>query len=148
VLFLGDNIVKVFLFTIIIFLPLLIHADYMGNDLEVNDQVILALRQFRDLKKFSANEALFYSGAPNEAIRIEAENKLNNMIDYLLEHIAKNPTMDFVLKQFEIMLKGFTNYDSEEMDRICTYCEEVMDIFNIESSDGLLMKWRYGFDVK
>lgn len=38
------------------------------------------------------------------------------------------------------------NYDSEEQDQICSYCEKIMDILEIKSSNGLLKKWRYGFN--
>ena len=41
---------------------------------------------------------------------------------------------------------GAPSEDSEERDRVLFYAEEVMDILEIESSGGLLSRWRYGFD--
>ncbi len=33
-----------------------------------------------------------------------------------------------------------------EQDRVLLYFEQIMDIAGIQSSDGMLNDWRYGFD--
>ncbi len=53
-----------------------------------------------------------------------------------------------VLNEFKITLAQFERADSEDKDQMLHYLEQLMDIFGIESSDGLLNKWRYGFDPK
>jgi hypothetical protein len=45
-------------------------------------------------------------------------------------------------------MPAFELVDSEERDRFLDYLNELMSIFSIESSDGLLNTWRYGFDPK
>jgi hypothetical protein len=44
------------------------------------------------------------------------------------------------------MLDAFEPGDTEDRERLCGYLEEIMEIFGIESSDGLLNRWLYGFD--
>ncbi|WP_407557688.1 DUF4844 domain-containing protein [Winogradskyella sp. 4-2091] len=56
-------------------------------------------------------------------------------IDYL--KVIKNG-----LSKFPELELGF---DSEDRERICLYFEELMDIVNLESSNGLINKFYYGF---
>jgi hypothetical protein len=36
--------------------------------------------------------------------------------------------------------------DTEEREAVCAYCERIMDALEIESSEGILNNWLYGFD--
>ena len=36
--------------------------------------------------------------------------------------------------------------DTEDRERVCHYFEELMDIVGLQSSDGLLNNFMYGFD--
>lgn len=38
------------------------------------------------------------------------------------------------------------SWDSEDLDNICTMIEDIMNLVGLESSDGILNSWRYGFD--
>ena len=51
-----------------------------------------------------------------------------------------------MLSEFLEMLKAFKHEDTEEREQACTYCERVMGILGIASSDGALNSWLYGFD--
>ena len=51
------------------------------------------------------------------------------------------------MSEFAAELERFTEPDTEERERFCGYLEEIMDIVGIESSDGLLNGWLYGFDL-
>ena len=113
--------------------------------LDITKKTFSDLENFKIKGKFKKDPALYYPGAPSEQIRKKAEASLNKLVDKLILNIKSNPYKEYVLKEFKIMLQDFNDYDSEERDRICSYCEEIMDIFQIESSDGLLMEWRYGF---
>jgi len=106
-----------------------------------------ALRELKSQKKFLENLTLFYPGAPNELIRIKAENIINSALVKLIE----SPTDSFTENEFWLTLKTaakqLAKMDSEEMDRGLSYMEEIMDIYKIESSDGRLNEWRYGFET-
>ena len=42
--------------------------------------------------------------------------------------------------------KIYLESDTENLERICTYFEELMDIVGLESSGGLLNEFMYGYD--
>ncbi|MEP7703579.1 DUF4844 domain-containing protein [Paraglaciecola sp. 25GB23A] len=105
-----------------------------------------ALQELKSQKKFIEDRALFYSGTPDELTRIAAENIINSALVKFIE----SPSDKFSKKEFWSILKvaatQLAKMDSEEMDRGLSYMEEIMDIYKIESSDGRLNEWRYGFD--
>lgn len=107
---------------------------------------IAGLKALRAADKFGPEPSMFYSGAPSESIRAECEARLNEMIERLLGELEADPRKAVALEEFGRTLPDFETYDSEERDRVCSYLEQIMDILNIDSSDGLLNSWRYGFD--
>jgi hypothetical protein len=117
-----------------------------GNTLQAlnPEQKAEALSQFIAKKKFLAEG--FYPGATNEADRVKFEAKVNELARRLLKLPLAEQTKARVLDQFRPTMNEFEEADSEERDRFLGYLEELMNIFGIESSDGLLNKWRYGFD--
>lgn len=63
---------------------------------------------------------------------------------------SKNPNNKEYLKKINIGLLRFSNanlyLDTEDRERVCLYFEELMDIVGLESSNGQLNKFLYGFD--
>lgn len=105
------------------------------------------VQRLSELRAESKFRALYlYPGAPSEEIRVRAEGRVNDMLDRLLFGLKSAPRKSFVLSEFMEMLRGFEGEDSEEREWACCYCERVMNLLDIESSDGLLNKWLYGFD--
>ena len=104
-------------------------------------------QQFADLRaepKF--HEAGMYPGAPTDEIRVSAEKAVNGMLDRLRSGLSRSPQKSYVISEFLEMLKAFESEDTEEREQACSYCERVMEILGIESSDGALHTWLYGFD--
>jgi Domain of unknown function (DUF4844) len=116
----------------------------MTLSLSITQKEVEALRSLRSIPKFLAED--FYPGAPTEVLRSEAEGQINYLLDKLIEELPHNPEKGFVLSQFKEALSRFAQSDTEERERFCGYLEEIMDITSIESSDGLLNGWLYGFD--
>lgn len=114
--------------------------------LEVTDSTISELGDFLAQKKFIEDSALMYPGAPSEPVRASAELIINDLASRLIVGAPDNPTKAYVLGQFELSLIQLESFDSEERDRALSYLEKIMDILRIESSDGLLNNWRYGFE--
>ena len=114
----------------------------LSNGSEVKE----ALRELKSQKKFLANLALFYPGAPDELIRIEAENVINSALAKLIESPSDSFTENEFWLTLKVAAKQLAKMDSEEMDRGLSYMEEIMDIYKIESSEGRLNEWRYGFE--
>lgn len=105
-----------------------------------------ALVNFKSQKKFVEDLSELYPGAPDEQTRLQAESTINDVVDELLASKDNNLSE----KEFWIILKSaamqLQTMDSEEMDQGLYYMEKLMDIYGIESSDGRLNEWRYGFD--
>jgi len=116
------------------------------NALELTDNTISELRDFLAQKKFIEDSALMYPGAPSEQVRASAELIINDLVSRLIVGAPGNPTKVYVLGQFELSLSQLESLDSEERDRALSYLEKIMEILSIESSDGLLNNWRYGFE--
>ena len=114
----------------------------LSNGSEVKE----ALRELKSQKKFLANLALFYPGAPDELIRIEAENVINSALVKLIESPSDSFTENEFWLTLKVAAKQLAKMDSEEIDRGLSYMEEIMDIYKIESSEGRLNEWRYGFE--
>jgi hypothetical protein len=111
--------------------------------LRLTGETIGELQSLRAQVKF-APEALYR--APTDAVRQTSATHIDALLDRLLVGLAQSPTKLFVLGEFKSTLTEFEVADSEEQDRACMYLERIMDILGIEGSDGLLSKWRYGFD--
>jgi len=107
-------------------------------------EILQRLSVLRSEPKFSQES--FYPGAPTEEIRLKAQREVNAMLDRLPAGLRESPQKSYVLSEFLEMLKAFEHEDAEEREHACTYCERVMDILGIESSDGVLNTWLYGFD--
>lgn len=112
--------------------------------LAITPSQIVSLKSLRKLPKFLAAE--MYPGAPSEELRVEAEAHINALIDNLIEGLPQNPNKQFVMTEFMRAMANFKQADTEERERFCGYLEEIMDITGIESSDGLLNEWLYGFN--
>ena len=104
-----------------------------------------ALRELTSQKKFVEDLALFYPGAPDELTRVAAEKAINSALFKLIESPSDNLTEKEFWLTLKIVAKQLANMDSEEMERGISYMEVIMDIYKIESSDGRLSEWRYGF---
>ena len=106
-----------------------------------------AFQQLADLRAESKfHEAGMYSSAPTEEVRESAERAVNGMLDRLHSGLSRAPQKSYVIFEFLEMLKAFESEDTEEREQACSYCERVMEILGIESSDGALNTWLYGFD--
>ena len=114
------------------------------QSLTLTPEVLQHLAALRSESKF--NEENLYPGAPTEEIRFRAEQAVNSMLDRLRVGLTQSPRKSYVLSEFLKMLKAFEDEDTEEREQACTYCELVMEIVGIESSDGALNTLLYGFD--
>ncbi|HTG66698.1 MAG TPA: DUF4844 domain-containing protein, partial [Flavobacterium sp.] len=105
--------------------------------------------EFKRKEKFIPDEKLFYPGIGDPTQKPILTEKINLVADDF-EKLAKrgNATDKDYQNAIKIGLERFTGIyiDSENQERICYYFEELMDIVGLESSDGQLNNFRYGFD--
>ncbi len=107
--------------------------------------------EFRSKEKFIPDEKLFYPGIGDPAQKLILTEKINLAANDFEELAKRGNATD---KNYQNAIKkGLGRFagiyiDSENQDRICYYFEELMDIVGLESSDGHLNNFRYGFDPK
>ena len=111
--------------------------------LRLTGETVSQLQSLRALVKFGP-QGLYQ--APTDAVRQSSAALIDALLDRLLVGLPRYPTKSFVLGEFKSTLAEFESSDSEEQDQACAYIENSMDVLGIESSDGLLSQWRYGFD--
>lgn len=114
--------------------------------LVVPQNAVPELERFAAEPKFLPDSSGFYTGIPSEADRRGAEAAINGLASRLSHGIVERPTKAFVLDEIAKTLPAFGGLDSDDKDRALEYVEQVMDTVGLESSDGLLNRWRYGFD--
>jgi hypothetical protein len=103
-----------------------------------------ALSRFVLIRKFGPEGA--YRGAANELERLKFEAWVNELAERLKALPPAAQVKSRVLAEFGPTMNRFERADSEDRDRFLGYLEDLMDIFAIAGSDGLLNRWRYGFD--
>ncbi|RYV01231.1 DUF4844 domain-containing protein [Shewanella sp. OPT22] len=131
---------------LLLLLMLIAGCSESQNNLLPNDsKVIGSLKELKVEKKYLEDISLFYPGAPTEEARLKAELVTNLMLSALISKTENEITEN----EFWLILEACAYYmksmDSEELERSLLYMEQIMDIYGIESSDGRLNYWRYGF---
>ena len=107
--------------------------------------------EFITKKKFV--EENFYPGIADEKMRPVFTEKINQIAsDFKTVAESKKPTDKNYQEKIGIGLSRFADIylelDTEDRERVCTYIEELMDIVELESSNGQLNKFMYGFDIE
>lgn len=120
-----------------------ITSRMLNKDLKQIDE---AIKQYISRDKFIATAD--YPGIGDEELR----KPLNELLNILADTFQKIAHNEPDAKLFQIAIKQLLNnmgniyLDSEDQDQFCRSIEALMDIVGLESSDGLLNTWRYGFD--
>ncbi|WP_421824980.1 DUF4844 domain-containing protein [Flagellimonas oceanensis] len=105
--------------------------------------------EFISKKKFVQEG--YYPGIADEKMRPIFTEKINDVAsDFKSVSESENPTDEKYQEKIKIGLSKFADVymelDTEDRERVCTYFEELMDIVGLESSNGQLNKFMYGFD--
>lgn len=104
----------------------------------------MALRAFIGKRKFLAES--LYPGATSEATRERCQAVIDALAERLIPLADAPVDQRLFAKELTQTMLDFGPADSEERERAASYVEEVMDILEVESSEGLLNTWVYGFD--
>jgi hypothetical protein len=112
--------------------------------LAVSAAELSKLAEMRKQPKYMAEPGTIYNGLRPEIARQKAEAQFNDLLDRLCTGLADTPTKQFVLSEFARTLAEFEPIDTEDRECLLRYLERIMDILQIESSDGLLNRWLYG----
>jgi hypothetical protein len=108
-------------------------SDIEDQPLAITPGTVQELTDLRQAEKFA--------DLPGYNITEEQERLsavLNDLLDRLIAGVATNPTKLWVMMQFQPSLEAIEDEDTEGRERFGAYMERIMDILEIESSDGLL----------
>lgn len=103
------------------------------------------------IAKIKFVEENYYPGIADEKMRPVFTEKINQIASGFKTVAESEITTDKKYQeQIGIGLSRFADVylelDTEDRERVCTYIEELMDIVGLESSNGQLNKFMYGFD--
>lgn len=93
----------------------------------------------------------YYQGLSDDSLRSMLSSRINLAAEEFMKVAeSDSPSEEKYHEAIDVGLTYFDDVyiklDSEELDRIGTYFEEIMDIVGLQSSGGRLNIWRYGFD--
>lgn len=93
-----------------------------------------------------ASDGMVYTGVLDPGARATAEATVNAAIAEV-QNLLRAPTDNAaVLRVFRTALQRLDLSDTEDRARAATYFEEIMECIGLESSEGLLNEFVYGFD--
>ncbi|MBJ2131125.1 DUF4844 domain-containing protein [Alteromonas sp. IB21] len=107
--------------------------------LEVQDQTLVITQStLSELKSFKDSElfAELPGSVPNEKQLLT--KMLDSILDTLINGLLQNPSKLWVMETFLPELEIMEMQDTEAKEHFGDHLEIIMDILNIESSDGLL----------
>ena len=107
--------------------------------------------EFKNKEKFLQDDKFYYPGIGDPALKPILTAKINLVADDFKKLADKgNVTDKEYQKAIKVGLDRFAylylQLDTEDRERVCHYFEELMDIVGLESSDGHLNNFMYGFD--
>ena len=132
-------------------LTILLYTGCGQGQIKIPNDAMDKFEKFKNKEKFVGDEKLHYPGIGDEKLKPILTKKINLVADYF-EKVAQSK--DATDKDYQNAIKkGLQNFseiyielDTENRERICGYFEELMDIVGLESSDGQLNNFMYGFE--
>lgn len=107
-----------------------------------------ALERLVGIDHFAEDESGLYPGCPDE----ELKGKLNAQVDAVISSFISKTKEEassaeyLELPRSEIERFDRVHLDTEEAEQVSGYFEEIMGCVGLESSQGALNTWLYGFD--
>lgn len=122
-----------------------------ANEMKTPENANEKFAKFIEKKKFV--EENLYPGIADEKMRPIFTEKINQVAtDFKTVSEFEKPTDKNYQEKIGIGLSRFADVymklDTEDRERVCSYFEELMDIVKLESSNGQLNKFMYGFDIE
>lgn len=101
--------------------------------------------------KFEDDNVLFYAGIQDSKLKLILNEKMNQSALDFSNLLNNGDATDQEYR--EALKKGLEQFseikyslDTVDKERICEYYLELMDIVGLQSSNGLLNSFMYGFD--
>ena len=116
----------------------------MDQKISVNPQRAAQLQALLDQPLFPARR--YHPGLqePSDARREEWETLFRTLLTTLQDDPGVYQTKQLVLAEFRPILKAGKKYPAADKEELCWAFEQILDLYGIESSDGLLENWLHG----
>jgi hypothetical protein len=101
--------------------------------LTISDESIAQLVSLRNAEHFP-----LLPGVDTREEKARLSKVLDALLDRLIKDVGANPSKRWVLQQFRPALEAVQMEDTEAKEHFGAHLEQIMDVLNIESSDGLL----------
>lgn len=92
----------------------------------------------------------FYGGLSNNGLRLLLNNIMNESANRFIGIVKMDGHGSDYIQAMSGGLKKIDEakllLDTTDREMVCSYYENLMDLVNLESSEGLLNTWLYGFD--
>jgi hypothetical protein len=115
-----------------------------------NNKAIDSLNTFIKKPKFDSIPGAIYTGVSNPALKATLTSLINKAAEDFKNTAANNPSEEAYQHDIATGLARFNKLymelDTEDREQVCHYFEEMMDCVELESSNGQLNNWMYGFD--
>ena len=132
-------------------LTLLLFTACGQGQIKTPENAMTKFEEFKSKEKFLKDDKLFYPGIGDSKLKPILTEKINLALDDFKKLAEKGNSTDKEYQNtIKIGLERFSDLylllDTEDRERVCSYFEELMDIVGLESSDGHLNNFMYGFD--
>ncbi len=112
------------------------------------DRTVQRLSAMLGKDKFAEDMSVLYPGCPDPELRRTLNARMDGVIRRFIEAARNDASQEQYLRLVKESLRQFDrdDLDSEDADQVGANFERIMDCVGLESSQGALNMWRYGFD--
>lgn len=114
-------------------------SEVIDAPIEIDESTVTKLHILKAVEKFDA-----LPGENTTAEKERLSTVLNDLLGRLINGLEANPTKLWVLTEFQRSLKLVESEETEGREHFGTELESIMDVLDIESSDGLLSAYLGG----
>ncbi|WMN10847.1 DUF4844 domain-containing protein [Marivirga salinae] len=132
-------------------LTLLIFTSCGQDQVKTPENALTEFEEFKLKEKFIEDNRLNYPGIADPKLKPILTKKINLSANDFKKLADKGTAtekqyQDAIKKGLDRFAEIYLEIDTEDRERVCIYYEELMNIVRLESSDGHLNNFMYGFD--
>lgn len=119
------------------------------SPMEVKNDAIHQLQTLAEQNNFGPNGAL-YTGVRDPVLKANLNSRFSFAIAHFTAAVERKATKKEFLALLASEIKNFdrAELETEDAEQVGTNFEHIMDCIGLDSSEGILNNWMYGFDLK
>ena len=122
-------------------------AIAQGSSMHTKTDAVLELQTLAAQDHFAADGAL-YTGVLDPVLRMRLNTQVDSTIGKFVRSVQRKASRKEYLALLASEISGFdrAQLDTEDAEHVAANFERIIDCIGLESSDGVLNNWMYGFD--